>query len=159
MGVHISFIISQCLNWAPLGAQIIKNLLSMRETQVQPLGRDDPLERKLAAHSSIVAWKIPWTEQPGDLQSMYCKESNTTEQRTHTVSKLWSTVAWVLIVPVFSSHFWIFILFVGYSEFPREKDEKQWLRNTVSFFQRKESLVVLGEEWGGNVRSFHHKLR
>ena len=51
-------------------AQTIKNLLVMLETQVQSLGRDDPLEEEMATHSSILAWEIPWTEEPGGLQSM-----------------------------------------------------------------------------------------
>ena len=42
----------------------------MRETQVQSLGHEDPLEKEMATHSSILAWKIPWTEEPGGLQSM-----------------------------------------------------------------------------------------
>ena len=42
----------------------------LQETQVQSLGRKDPLEKEMATHSSIVAWKIPWTEEPGGLQSM-----------------------------------------------------------------------------------------
>ena len=51
-------------------AQTIKNLPAMQETQVQSLGREDPLEKDLATHSRILAWKIPWTEEPGGLQSM-----------------------------------------------------------------------------------------
>ena len=51
-------------------AQTIKNLLVMQETQVQSLGQDDPLEEEMATHSSILAWEIPWTEEPGGLQSM-----------------------------------------------------------------------------------------
>ena len=50
-------------------AQTIKNLLVMQETQVQSLGQDDPLEEEMATHSSILAWEIPWTEEPGGLQS------------------------------------------------------------------------------------------
>ena len=42
----------------------------MRETQVQSLGQEDPLEKEMATHSSILAWRIPWTEEPGGLQSM-----------------------------------------------------------------------------------------
>ena len=42
----------------------------MQETQVQPLGQEDPLEEEMATHSSILAWEIPWTEEPGALQSM-----------------------------------------------------------------------------------------
>ena len=47
--------------------------------QVQSLGREDPLEEGMATHSSILAWRIPWTEEPGGLQSMDHKESDTTE--------------------------------------------------------------------------------
>ena len=51
-------------------AQMVKSLPAMRETQVQSLGQEDPLEKEMATHSSILAWKIPWTEEPGRLQSM-----------------------------------------------------------------------------------------
>ena len=51
-------------------AQTVKRLLTIRETQVQSLGQEDLLEKETATHSSILAWKIPWTEEPGRLQSM-----------------------------------------------------------------------------------------
>ena len=51
-------------------AQTVKRLPPMRETQVQSLGREDPLEKEMVTHSSILAWKIPWTEKAGRLQSM-----------------------------------------------------------------------------------------
>jgi len=51
-------------------AQTIKRLPAMWETWVQSLGQEDPLEKEMATHSSILAWKIPWTEEPGRLQSM-----------------------------------------------------------------------------------------
>ena len=53
-----------------LVAQMVKRLPTMRETRVQSLGREDFLEKEMATHSSILAWKIPWTEKPGRLQSM-----------------------------------------------------------------------------------------
>ena len=53
-----------------LVAQMVKNLPAMQETQVQSLAWEDPLEKALATHSSIIAWRIPWTEEPGGLQSM-----------------------------------------------------------------------------------------
>ena len=53
-----------------LVAQRLKRLPPMRETRVQSLGREDPLEKEMATHSSILAWRIPWTEEPGGLQSM-----------------------------------------------------------------------------------------
>ena len=51
-------------------AQTVKNLPAMWETQVQSLGGEDPLEKEMATHSSILAWRISWTEEPGGLQSM-----------------------------------------------------------------------------------------
>ena len=53
-----------------VGAQMVKNLPAVQETRVQSLGWEDPLEKGMAAHSSIHAWRIPWTEEPGGLQSM-----------------------------------------------------------------------------------------
>ena len=52
----------------------------MQETRVLILGREDPPEKEMAMHSSTLAWKIPWTEEPGRLQSMGSQESDTTEQ-------------------------------------------------------------------------------
>ena len=49
---------------------MIKNLPAMQETRVQSLGHEDPLEKGMATHCSILAWRIPWTEEPGGLQSM-----------------------------------------------------------------------------------------
>ena len=57
----------------------MKNVPEMQETMVQSLGQEDPLENGMAAHSSILAWEIPWTEGPGGLQSMGSKELDTTE--------------------------------------------------------------------------------
>ena len=51
-------------------AQTVKNLLAMRETWVRSLGREDPLEKGMETHSSILAWEITWIEEPGGLQSM-----------------------------------------------------------------------------------------
>ena len=53
-----------------LVAQTVKHLRTMRETQVRSLGQEDPLEKEMATYSSTLAWKIPWTEEPGRLQSM-----------------------------------------------------------------------------------------
>ena len=51
-------------------AQMVKNLPEMQDTWVQSLGQEDPLEKRMATHSSILAWETPWTEEPGGLQSM-----------------------------------------------------------------------------------------
>ena len=61
---------------------MVKNLPTIQETPVQFQGQEDPLEKGMATHSSILAWRIPWTEEPGGLQSMgldCSKESDTTE--------------------------------------------------------------------------------
>ena len=61
--------------WASLAAQTVKNLPAMQETQVQSLSWEDPLEKGMATHSSILAWRIPWTEETGGLQSMESHKS------------------------------------------------------------------------------------
>ena len=55
---------------ASLVAQTVKCLSVMQETRVQSLGWEGPLEKEMATHSSILAWRIPWTKEPGELQSM-----------------------------------------------------------------------------------------
>ena len=59
-------------------AQSVKSLPARRETWVQFLGQEDPLEKEMATHFSILAWRIPWTEEPGRLQSMESQELDTT---------------------------------------------------------------------------------
>ena len=65
------------------GGSVVKNLPVNAGTQVRSLGWEDPLEKEVTTHSSILAWKIPWTEDPGGLQSMGSQESDMTEL-THT---------------------------------------------------------------------------
>ena len=65
--------------WASLTAQSAKNLTAMQETGVWSLGGEDPLEKEMATHSSILAWRISWTEEPGGLQSRGLQVSDTTE--------------------------------------------------------------------------------
>ena len=65
---------------ASLVAQRLKRLPAMQETWVRSLGQEDPLEKEMATHSSIPAWKIPWTEEPGGLPVHWVAESDTTEQ-------------------------------------------------------------------------------
>ena len=74
-------------NWyhrASLVAQMVKRLPTMREMQIQSLGREDLLEKEMATHSSILAWRIPWTEEPGGLQSMGSQRDTTEQLSTHT---------------------------------------------------------------------------
>ena len=87
MGSHSSLTSSQSLAlpvpysncWAfdglpHLVAQMVKNLPAMQETRVRSLSQEDPLEKEMTTHSSIVAWRIPWTEEPGGLQSTGVKK-------------------------------------------------------------------------------------
>ena len=59
------------------GGAVVKNLLAMQETWVRSLGWEDPLEKEMTTHSSILTWKIPWTEEPGGLQSMGSQKNQT----------------------------------------------------------------------------------
>ena len=59
---------------------MVKNLPTMQETWVQFLGQEDPLEKGMATHSSILAWEIPWREEPGGLQSMEWQRADMTER-------------------------------------------------------------------------------
>ena len=62
--------VSQLFDSTFLVAQMVKNLPAVQETWVQSLGWEDSLEKEIATHSSILVWEIPWTEEPGGLQSM-----------------------------------------------------------------------------------------
>ena len=59
------------------GGSVVKNLPEMKETQVRSLGWEDPLEKEMATHSNILAWEIPWTEEPVQLWSMQSQKSQT----------------------------------------------------------------------------------
>ena len=63
-------------------AQTVENLPAMKETWGQSLGQEDPLEKEMATHSSIFAWRIPWTEEPGKLRSMGSQESAQLSDKT-----------------------------------------------------------------------------
>ena len=71
-------------------AQMVKNLPVVWETQVQSLSQEDPLEKGMATHSSILAWRIPWTEKPGGLQSMGSQRVGQTEGLTLSLFHLTS---------------------------------------------------------------------
>ena len=74
----------------PMGrvvAQTVKHLSTMWETQIRSLGREDPLEKEMAIHSGTIAWKVPWTEEPGRLQSMGSEFDTTMQLIKHTHTK------------------------------------------------------------------------
>ena len=70
LGLFAAYLGWCCIFRTSLVAQTVKRLSTIQETQVQSLGWKDPLEKEMAIHSSTIAWKIPWTEEPGRLQSM-----------------------------------------------------------------------------------------
>ena len=70
MKIYLLVVLFLDIYWASLVAQMVKNPPAMHETWVQSLGWEDPLEKEMATHSSILAWRIPWAEKPGGLQSM-----------------------------------------------------------------------------------------
>ena len=71
----LALILKAVRNEASLVAQIVKNLPAMQETWVQSLGQEDPLKKDMATHPSVFAWRIPWTEEPGGLQSLGSQKS------------------------------------------------------------------------------------
>ena len=87
---------------ASLVAQMVKNPPAMEETQVHSSGQEDPLEERMATHSSILSWCIPWTEEPDGLQFMGLQRVNTTDWLTHihgnTTYNFWGTSILFFIV-------------------------------------------------------------
>ena len=69
--------LTRCTFVMKVVAHMVKRLPTMRETRVQSLGREDSLEKEIATHSTILDWEIPWTEEPGRLQSMGSQKSQT----------------------------------------------------------------------------------
>ena len=68
-----------CIHWGFSGSSVVKNPLANAGDGGSILGQEEPLEREMAPHSSVLAYKIPWMEEPGRLQSMGCKESDMIE--------------------------------------------------------------------------------
>ena len=98
---------------ASLVAKLVKNLPAKQETQVQSLGQEDSLEKEMVTHSSILAWSIPWTEEPGRLQSMGLQESDRTERLTLTWwSQQWiyimATVTYITMKSIHCRVYWVF---------------------------------------------------
>ena len=119
------------LQWTSLVAQMVKPLSTIRETRVRSLGREDPLEKEMATHSSILAWRIPWTEEPGGLQSM----------GSQRVRDNWATSlpSWKILLQ------WSF--FYGFPSFNR-KDNTTWNKGSLSlkdgFLESSLCLKILG---------------
>ena len=88
--------------YASLVAQTVKRLTAMQETRVQFLDREDPLEKEMAIHSSTLAWKIPWMEEPDRLQSMGSQRVRQLSDFTFTfpevrgLKQVWEIMKWIL---------------------------------------------------------------
>ena len=87
---------------ASLVAQLVKNPPAVQKTWVPFLSWEDTLEKETASHSSILAWEIPWTDDPGGLQSLRLHELDTTKQLNHHHSgmkqrEIWGSTSWVLV--------------------------------------------------------------
>ena len=83
-------------NPVSLVAQMVKNLPTMQETQVRSLDQADPLKKGKATHSTILTWRIPWTEEPGGLQSMWLQRvRHNWATHTHTLSKVYGIMFWL----------------------------------------------------------------
>ena len=93
---HAGVPFSDSSSGASLVVQSVKNLPAMQETRVPFLGWDDPLEKKAATLSSMLAWETPWTEEPGGLQSMGSQESDTTQALNHHKRRVGSLLLWPL---------------------------------------------------------------
>ena len=93
---------TRTMRGASLVAQMLKNLPAMQETQVLSLGREDPLEKGISTHSSVLAWKIPWTEEPGGLQSIGLQRVShdwVTNTHTHTTMRTWTVASINIFCP------------------------------------------------------------
>ena len=99
--------------WASLVAQRLKHLPAMWETRVQSLGWEDPLEKEMATHSSTLAWRIPWTEEPGRLQSTGSQRVGTQlSDLTFTFTfPLFSARMSIVIFPVYSTP--LYVAYIG----------------------------------------------
>ena len=87
---------------ASLVAQTVKNLPAMQETQVQCLSHEEPLEVGMATHSSILAWRLPWTEEPGGLQSLGSQRvGHDFTTRTYTTFSNIHIISWFFIFCMF----------------------------------------------------------
>ena len=108
--VNSIFKIFAVLSRASLVAQTVRNLPEMRETQVRTLSHEDPLEKEMATHSSILTWRIPWTENLAGYIPWDRKQSDTTEQVVHThtymvfihcLVQIWVEICFLVQLPVF----------------------------------------------------------
>ena len=82
---------------------------TMQETQVQSLGQEDPLEKDMATHSGILAWKIPWTEESGGLQFVGSQELDMTDQQTTTMIRADATVSAFMLSLLNCGKVWVFL--------------------------------------------------
>ena len=117
---------------------MVENLPVRHETRVQSLGWEVPLEKEMEIHSSILSWKIPWTEKPGGLHSLGCKESDMTEQLNTVLARLKVIGETILITFYVKAYlfFCLFILFMGFSR-------QEYWRLAICFSSGPQSVRTL----------------
>ena len=128
---------------------MVKHLPVMWETQDWPLGREDPLEKEMAPHSSTLAWKIPWMEEPGRLQSMGLQR----------VRHNWATSLSFKIISHFALHLvplllpltlpWYLFRYSWYLSFDL------WLRESITFFFSITFKIIVLPNWRYTVSELH----
>ena len=168
--------------WSSLVAQMVKNPPAMQETWIQSLGPEDPLEKGMATHSSVLAWRIPWTEEPHQLQSMDLQRVghywaaehthsplNTTRFRENVTDhcKLYSAVESVWLTKLLRLP-WIFLavriyIFMSRQKTKRKKKGGMWWWTSR---ERYELVWRIMDFWSiiefyklGSVTSFHKRIK
>ena len=109
----INFWLEYDYMWAFLVAKIVKNLPAMRETRVQSQGWEESLEKGMATHSSILAWRIPWAEEPGGYSPRGCRESDMAELLPHTHDCFTMLCSFLLCNEVHQLYVYIYLLPLG----------------------------------------------
>ena len=107
-------------------AQMVKNLPAMQEMQVQSLCGEDPLEKGMATHFSILAWRIPWTEEPGGLQSMGSQRVGHNWATNTTTTKLSATARIIVQLYVENGSFSMRRLRIWHKQIHDELEKKPW---------------------------------
>ena len=123
-------------NVSSLVFQSVKNLPPMQETPVQFLGQEDPLEKEMAMHSSIIAWRIPRTEEPGRIQSIGSQETDTPQQLNH--HHLYIILCNIFVVYISYIYNFIFLICYlrNYEHIPRSQNSFFYtitLKSTLGF--------------------------
>ena len=129
---------------------MVKNLPAVWDTRVWSLGGEDPLEKELATHSRILAWRILWTEEPGRLQSTGSKESGMTEWLTHTHTHTHTHFSPPPVERQYCEHCGFLISMSNLKKFPLKMHSFAWVLihcNSLNFQRDYNPLPSYNETW------------